>query len=89
MFELLFIQDYKVENLFCGAPFGSEPSLFFSNYLFGLALVTRSHPIYFVEKSTAKKDITIDITSDSQVNSNYPYRWSSLFKMTFSMALLK
>ena len=28
------------------------------------------------EKRTAQKDITIDITSDSQVNSNFPNRWS-------------
>ena len=32
----LFIQDFKVEDLFSGAPSGSEPSLFFSNYLSGL-----------------------------------------------------
>ena len=30
---VLFIQDFKVEDRFCGAPSGSEPSLFFSNYL--------------------------------------------------------
>ena len=35
MLEILYIQDFKVEDLFCGAPFGSEPSLFFSNYHFG------------------------------------------------------
>ena len=28
-------------------------------------------------KRTAQKDTTIDITSDSQVNSNFPYRWST------------
>ena len=33
---LLFRQDFDVEDLFCGAPSGSEPSLFFSNYLTGL-----------------------------------------------------
>ena len=33
---VLFIQDFKVENLFCGVPSGSEPSLLFSNYLIGL-----------------------------------------------------
>ena len=27
-------------------------------------------------KRTAQKDITIDTTSDSQVNSNFPNRWS-------------
>ena len=34
--EVLFIQDSKVEDLFCGASFGSEPSLFFSKYFFSL-----------------------------------------------------
>ena len=34
MFEVLFTHDSKVEDLFCGAPSGSESSLFFSNYLF-------------------------------------------------------
>ena len=32
MLEVLFTQDSKVEDLFCGASSGSEPSLFFSNY---------------------------------------------------------
>ena len=34
----IFTQDSKAEDLFCGAPPGSESSLFFSNYLFGLGL---------------------------------------------------
>ena len=34
--EELFIQDSTVEDLFCGASSGSEPSLFFSNYFFSL-----------------------------------------------------
>ena len=33
---VLFRQNFNVEDLFCGAPSGSEPSLFFSNYLIGL-----------------------------------------------------
>ena len=37
MLEVLFTQDSKVEDLFCGASSGSEPSLFFSNYFFSLA----------------------------------------------------
>ena len=37
---------------------------------------SRSHPRHLVGKRTAQKDITIDITSDSQVNSNFPNRWS-------------
>ena len=34
MFEVLLTQDTKVEDLFCGASSGSEPSIFFSSYLF-------------------------------------------------------
>ena len=36
MLEVLFTQDSKVEDLFCGASSGSEPSIFFSNYFFSL-----------------------------------------------------
>ena len=39
-------------------------------------LSSRSHPRHLVGKWTAQKDITIDTTSDSQVNSNFPNRWS-------------
>ena len=34
--EVLFTQDSKVDDLFCGASSGSESSLFFSNYLISL-----------------------------------------------------
>ena len=34
--EVLFTQDSEVEDLFCGASSGSEPSLFFSNYFLSL-----------------------------------------------------
>ena len=37
---------------------------------------SRSHPRHLVGKRTAQKDTIIDITSDSQVNSNFSYRWS-------------
>ena len=36
MFEVLFTQDSKIEDLFCGASSSSEPSLFFSNHFFSL-----------------------------------------------------
>ena len=36
MLEVLFTQDSKVEDLFCGASYGFEPSLFFSNYFFSM-----------------------------------------------------
>ena len=36
MVQVLFTQDSKVEDLFCGASSGSEPSLSFSNYFFCL-----------------------------------------------------
>ena len=39
-------------------------------------LSSRSHPRHLVGKRAAQKDTMIDITSDSQVNSNFPYRWS-------------
>ena len=39
-------------------------------------LSSRSYPRHLVGKRTAQKDTFIDITSDSQVNSNFPYRWS-------------
>ena len=39
-------------------------------------LSSRSHPRHLVGKKTAQKDITIDTTSDSQMNSNFPNRWS-------------
>ena len=35
-----------------------------------------SYPRHIVGKRTAQKDTIIDITSDSQVNNNFPYRWS-------------
>ena len=39
-------------------------------------LSSRSHPRHLVGKRTAQKDITIDTTSDSQANSNFPNKWS-------------
>ena len=36
MLEVLFTQDSKAEDLFCGASSGSEPSLFFGKYLSGM-----------------------------------------------------
>ena len=36
MLEVFFTKDPKAEDLFCGAPSGCEPNLFFSNYLFSL-----------------------------------------------------
>ena len=39
-------------------------------------LSSRSHPKHLVGKRTAQKDTIIDITSASQVNINFPYRWS-------------
>ena len=41
MLEVLFTQGSKVEDLFCGASSGPEPSLFFRTYFFSLGF----HPI--------------------------------------------
>ena len=38
MLKVLFTQDSKVEDLFCGSSFRSDPSLFFSNYFFSLGV---------------------------------------------------
>ena len=46
-------------------------------------LSSRSHPRHLVGKRTAQKDTIIDITSDSQVNSNFSYRWSPA-RLTFN-----
>ena len=47
-------------------------------------LSPRSHPRYLVGKRTAQRDINKDITSDSQVNSYFPYRWSPA-SLTFNI----
>ena len=39
-------------------------------------LSPRSNPRHLMGKTTAQKDAIKDITSDSQVNSYFPYRWS-------------
>ena len=39
-------------------------------------LSPRSHPRHLVGKKTAQEHTIIDITSDSQANSYFPYRWS-------------
>ena len=46
-------------------------------------LSSRFHPRHLVGKRTAQKDTIIDITSDSQVNSKFPNRWSSA-SLTFN-----
>ena len=46
-------------------------------------LSSRSHPRHLVGKMTAQKDITIDTPNDSQVNSNFPNRWSPA-RLTFN-----
>ena len=45
--------------------------------------LTQLSPRHLVGKRTAQKDTIIDITSDSQVNSNFPNRWSSA-SLTFN-----
>ena len=40
-------------------------------------LSPRYYSKHLIGKRTAQKNTIIDTTSDSQVNSNFPYRWSS------------
>ena len=46
-------------------------------------LSSRSHPRHPRGKKDSTKDTIIDITSDSQVNSNFPNRWSQA-SLTFN-----
>ena len=46
-------------------------------------LNSRSHPRHLVGKRIAQKDTIINITSESQVNSNFPYRLSPA-RLTFN-----
>ena len=47
-------------------------------------LSPKSHPRHLVGERTAQKDAIKDITSDSQVNSYFPYRWSPA-SLTFNI----
>ena len=47
-------------------------------------LSPRSHPRHLMGKRTTQKDAIKDITSDSQVNSYFPYRWSPA-SLTFNI----
>ena len=51
MLELMFTKDCKVEDLFCGAPSGSEPSLFFSIVpsAWGVSLIRMTFSMTLVE----------------------------------------
>ena len=40
MLQVLFTQDSKVKDLFCGGSSSSERSVFFSNYIFSLGFKT-------------------------------------------------
>ena len=64
----------------CLSPGSSETIGKSRDYNDYFALLTqlspRSHPRHLVGKRTAQKDAIKDITSDSQVNSYFPYRWS-------------
>ena len=74
MLEVLFTQDSKVEDLFCGASSGSEASLFFSNYFFsrvdaktfGLASMIHLSHLSFVQceqvKFRPKKKVKIKVS---------------------------
>ena len=60
MFEVLFTQDSKVEDLFCGATSGSEPSLFFSNYFFSLGFKSIQDDFqHDFARMTDKADISV------------------------------
>ena len=47
-------------------------------------LSQRSYPRYLMGKRTAQKDAIKDITSDRQVNSHFPYKWTPA-SLTFNI----
>ena len=59
---------------FCAVPFPTKSRWEDPHKLTELS--PRSHPIHLMGKGTAQKDTIKDITSDSQVNRNFPCRWS-------------
>ena len=62
-----------MQFLFCGNGKGVRVG---KKFLWKLTqLSPRSHPRYLVGKRTAQKDAIKDTTSDSQMNSCFPYRW--------------
>ena len=72
----------------CGKPFQAENDFYIRKATFYLwkhrqenpqklaQLSPRSHPRHLMGKRTAQRDTIKVITSDSQVNSDFPYRWS-------------
>ena len=58
MLEVLFTQDSKVEDLFCGAPSSSELSLFFSNNLYSYSAIQDDFQHDFA-RMTDKADISV------------------------------
>ena len=62
MLEILFTQDSKVEDLFCDASFGSEPSLFSSNYFFSLGFKFIQDDFqHDFARMTEKADSSVDL----------------------------
>ena len=62
MLEVLFTQDSKVEDLFCGVPYGNEPSLFFGNYFFGLGFKPVRDPFQCVfARMTDEADSSVSL----------------------------
>ena len=57
--EVLFTQDSEVEDLFCGASSGSEPSLFFSNYFFSLGFKPIQDNFQHLPLTTVSNSLTV------------------------------
>ena len=62
MLEILFTYDSEVKDLFCGAPSGSEPSLFFSNHLSAWGLSLFQMTFHDFARMTDEADSSVALT---------------------------
>ena len=64
MLKVIFTQDSKVEDMFCGASSGSEPSLFFSNYFLSLGFKPIQDDYYHdFARKTDEADSSVVLTA--------------------------
>ena len=73
MLEVIFTQDSKVKNMFCGAFSGSEPSLFFSNYFFSLGFKSVQDDFHH---AFARKTDEADSSAVLAERCKFPFIWS-------------
>ena len=80
MLEVLFTQDSKVKDLFCGASSGSEPSLFFGNNLFSLGFNPIQHNFqHDFARMTDEADSSVVMADFRECNNQRLIPWDRPF----------